>query len=412
MKIYFDNLELDKSNLSQFETKDNNTWWLTSPGSILKRELKNMNVEYHKLSDWNECGLYFIDVNGDPNWWSGQNNGTGPKHILQMVPRDILDLVKAKKLRLVILADKEGGPMKTNHFDAFRATTDIMRERKYPKNSVLILQGNTKIQDQYAQWRDQFLEDKWFDVQYSNHFGKIFFDDKMPTVPCLYTAMQNADSKDFNSLNRVYRPHRGAHLHYLAKNNLLEKGMVSCNQVKQSDILGSRLAGVNINEFDQVMQEHYPLYLDGNWESTNAAWNYNKDLYQNTLLTVITETIFIDNTSFVTEKIFKPIALGHPFILIAGSGTIKGLEELGFKCDFLGFGTEYDSIEDPKTRLEEVHNILETWVALDRDEKLKRIGASFPNIMHNWEHIRKSSFYHDALHSAIAKGKEYFNEAI
>ena len=50
MKIYFDNLELDKSNLSQFETKDNNTWWLTSPGSILKRELKNMNVEYHKAN--------------------------------------------------------------------------------------------------------------------------------------------------------------------------------------------------------------------------------------------------------------------------------------------------------------------------------------------------------------------------
>ena len=302
--------------------------------------------------------------------------------------------------------------MVTNHFDAFKATTEIMRERKYPKGSVLILQGNTKIEEQYKNWREKFLEDKWFDVQYSNHFGKIFFDDKMPTVPCIYAAMQNQESKDFNSLNRVYRPHRGAHLHYLAKNNLLEKGMVSCNQVKQSDILGSRLTGESISDFEKVMNEHYPLYLDGNWENTNAAWNYNTELYQNTLLTVITETIFIDNTSFVTEKIFKPIALGHPFILIAGSGTVKGLEELGFKCDFLGFGTEYDSIEDPKTRLEEVHNILETWISLDRDEKLRRIGSSFENIVHNWDHLRNSSFYHDALHKAIQSSKDYFNETV
>lgn len=234
----------------------------------------------------------------------------------------------------------------------------------------------------------------------------------MPTVPCIYAAMQNQESKDFNSLNRVYRPHRGAHLHYLAKNNLLEKGMVSCNQVKKSDILGSRLTGESISDFEKVMKEHYPLYLDGNWENTNAAWNYNTELYQNTLLTVITETIFIDNTSFVTEKIFKPIALGHPFILIAGSGTVKGLEELGFKCDFLGFGTEYDSIEDPKTRLEEVHKILETWISLDRDEKIRRIGSSFENIVHNWDHLRNSSFYHDALHKAIQSSKDYFNETV
>lgn len=412
MKIYFDNLELDQSNLTQFETQGNKTWWLTSPGSILKRELRNMGVQFYKLQDWDECGLYFIDVNGDPNWWSGENKGTGPKHILQMVPSNILDLVKARKLRLVILADKEGGPMVTHHFDVFRATTDIMRERKYPKGSVLILQGNTKIEAQYQEWLDKFLEDRWFDVQYSNHFGKIFFDDKMPTVPCIYAAMQNQESKDFNSLNRVYRPHRGAHLYYLAKNNLLENGMVSCNQVKQSDILGSRLTGESISDFEQVMNEHYPLYLDGNWENTNAAWNYNTELYQNTLLTVITETIFIDNTSFVTEKIFKPIALGHPFILIAGSGTVKGLEELGFKCDFLGFGTEYDSIEDPKTRLEEVHKILETWISLDRDEKLRRIGSSFENIVHNWDHLRNSSFYHDALHRAIQSSKDYFNETV
>src|SRR6056300_1857579 len=152
MKIYFDTLELDQSNLQQFETHGNSNWWLTSPGSILKRELRTMGIEYHKLSDWNECGLYFIDVNGDPNWWSGENKGTGPKHILQMIPADLLEQVKAKKLRIVILADKEGGPMVTNHYDVFRATTEIMRERKYPKISVLILQGNTKIEADYNVW--------------------------------------------------------------------------------------------------------------------------------------------------------------------------------------------------------------------------------------------------------------------
>ena len=410
MKIYFDTLTMDESNLAELDSSRGNDWWLTSRGTVIKRTLHQMNLEYHSINDLDEPGVYFIDVNGDPNWWGGVAKGTHtPKHILEMIPESLADLVRQKKIRLIIAADKEGGPMVNQHFDVFRKTTDIIRKRKLPTSSVLIIQGNKKIAGDYKKWLEKNNEEKLYEVQYSNHFARVAYDDKLPTSPCILDAINSADSLDYNSLNRVYRPHRGAHLYYLAANDLLDKGKVSCNQMHPGDNTAAKLADVNIEDFKKTVSKNYPRFLDGDWSNTNAAWNYNADLYRTTLLTVVTETIFADNTCFITEKIFKPITLGHPFLLIAGEGTLRSLRELGFKTDFLGFES-YDEILDPYTRFYQIHKILNNWIKTPREDKIKKIQASMDSIMHNFNLIRESNFYTTALEKAIQSSERYFNE--
>ena len=160
------------------------------------------------------------------------------------------------------------------------------------------------------------------------------------------------------------------------------------------------------------MKSNFPIYIDGNWAQENAAWNYNPSLYQNTRFTVITETIFNANTAFVTEKIFKPLALGHPFILIAGSGTLKALENMGFKCNFYNFGTEYDAIEDPVQRFAVIHDKIKEFISLDNDTKIKMMGAAMDDVIFNFNHIRENNFYHDAISKSIKNSMEYFNEKV
>ena len=299
--------------------------------------------------------------------------------------------------------------MVNQHFDIFRKTTDLIRKRKLPASSVLIIQGNKKIASDYKKWLDRNSEEKLFEVQYSNHFARVAYDDKLPSTPCILDAIKNNESLDYNSLNRVYRPHRGAHLYYLAANNILDNGKVSCNQMHPSDTTAANLADASIEDFKKTVSKNYPRYLDGNWSNTNAAWNYNADLYRTTLLTVVTETIFADNTCFITEKIFKPITLGHPFLLIAGEGTLRSLQELGFKTDFLNFES-YDEIVDPKLRFFKIHKILTDWIKTPREEKIKKIENSMDSVMHNFNWIRENNFYTSSLEKAIASSEKYFNE--
>lgn len=412
MKIYFDSLVQDQSNLSQLDSFGKNDWWLCSKGTIIKRVLNEIGKNYNLLSDIDEPGIYIIDVNGDPNWWGGQAKGNTPNHILLEIPQNIIDLVNGKRLRIVISADKEGGPMVNQYFDVFAETTKIMQERGMPTGSVIILQGNKKISDDYDNWLETKNQDRLFEVQYSNHFGNIFFDDKMPSRPCILNALENKNSLDFNSLNRVYRPHRGAHLYFLIKNNVLDKGKVSCNQINYNDPTAAILANTSKIDFANITKHQLPIFLDGDWSKTNAAWNYNKELYDSTFLTVVTETIFIDNTAFVTEKIFKPIALGHPFILVAGQGTLKALREMGFKTNFLGIDEDYDYIENPVRRFEILHRYLLDFIKKDRNEKIKLIEKSLDNIQHNFDLIRKENFYHRAIKQAIESSEKYFEKAI
>lgn len=406
MKIYFDNLEHGKSNLSHLESNGDKTWWVVAPGSILKGELTQMNVTYYPLSDIDEPGVYFIDVNGDPNWWTGQAGDQGPEHVLRYLPENILQLVRSKKLRIVICADREGGPMINSFINGFAATTSAMYDMNLPKGSVLITQGNKNIEKDYVKWLDG--HDPMFEVMYSNHFGNIFWDNKLPNKPLISTAIENPNAKDYNSLNRVYRTHRGAHFCKLVTENILDKGLVSGNAVRMSDAGAAGLAGCKTATLNRIFRTRFPRFIDGDWSVTNAANQYNFEVYSNSLLSVITETIFIDNTVFLTEKLFKPITLGHPFIVIAGAGTLNGLKELGFEVDFLGFGTDYDNIVDPALRFNKIHHILKSWVNTSREYKIEKIKESMPAIEHNFKRIKEVNFYHDAIREALKRSEVYY----
>jgi hypothetical protein len=45
----------------------------------------------------------------------------------------------------------------------------------------------------------------------------------------------------------------------------------------------------------------------------------------------VSETVFTYPYSFRTEKIWKPIAIGHPWIAVSNFGYYRDMHELGFK---------------------------------------------------------------------------------
>jgi hypothetical protein len=424
MKIYFDNISsLTAPNCVNLSINGNNNFWLTASGTRIKQEFQRLNIDYDSLDNLIEPGLYFIEVNGDPIWWSGLcSTEGGPPHILSQIPDNIISLIKEKKLKLIISADREGGGMIHNDCDAFMATNNQIKLLELPPESVLIIQGNRKIEGQYQAWLEKNKQDKLFDVMYSNHFDKIFIHNDLPTLPVIIESLANKDAKDFNSLNRSFKVHRQAHLYMLAISNALKDGIVSANEIRTNDFSSLHLLRILENttddyikhqllkDFDSVLKNHYPKFVDGDWSVNNAANSVNVDIFKNSLMSFVTETKFDEDVIFLTEKVFKCLAYGHPMIVLAPRGTLRALEELGFKTSWCGIDPSYNDIEDNYDRFIETHRTLFGWISLSQEEKISRINSTIETIQYNYEHAKKNNFYDASLTAIINSSKAYFNE--
>jgi len=83
---------------------------------------------------------------------------------------------------------------------------------------------------------------------------------------------------------------------------------------------------------------------------------YDPNIFSNTSFSIISETWFQYGRVYsLTEKIFKSLLHYHPFVMMGAKGTLKALEDLGYRT-FTEYMLikDYDDIESEKERLEAV----------------------------------------------------------
>jgi len=104
----------------------------------------------------------------------------------------------------------------------------------------------------------------------------------------------------------------------------------------------------------ECVQKYLPLKIDEvdvyNVNALTEVWGNVQDYYNTSLISVVTETNYF-NGIFNTEKIFRPIANRHPFIMVGPAYTLQRLKVLGYKTFSEFWDEEYDNIEDPAQRL-------------------------------------------------------------
>jgi hypothetical protein len=81
--------------------------------------------------------------------------------------------------------------------------------------------------------------------------------------------------------------------------------------------------------------------------------------YIDTYFSLVTETVFEYPYSFRTEKIWKPVAIGHPFIAVANAGYYRDLHQLGFKTFGHVIDESFDNIENNHDRLKKIAQVVE-----------------------------------------------------
>jgi len=81
--------------------------------------------------------------------------------------------------------------------------------------------------------------------------------------------------------------------------------------------------------------------------------------YLDSYFSLISETVQAFPYSFRTEKIWKPVAIGHPWIAIANRGYYKDIRNLGFRTFGDLIDESFDYIDNNQDRLERVAQVVE-----------------------------------------------------
>jgi len=84
--------------------------------------------------------------------------------------------------------------------------------------------------------------------------------------------------------------------------------------------------------------------------TSDSSAEYNHEDYTKTNCSIVLQTVF-DNRIHLTEKTLRPIACGHPFMILSGPGTLKYLRTYGFKTFHPFIDESYDLETDSDKRM-------------------------------------------------------------
>ncbi len=111
--------------------------------------------------------------------------------------------------------------------------------------------------------------------------------------------------------------------------------------------------------------------------------------YERTFVSLVSESTSEDGVVYLSEKTFKPIAMGHPFIIVGSKGSLKKLKEIGYKTFERWFDESYDRMESYSDRIDCIMGILKIYKA-KKPEQLIIIRKKMSKVIqHNFELFNK-----------------------
>lgn len=138
--------------------------------------------------------------------------------------------------------------------------------------------------------------------------------------------------------------------------------------------------------------------LKDNHSGSNESAQYDHDDFNSTAISVVLETMFDDSRIHLTEKILRPIACGHPFILAAGPHSLDYLRSYGFQTFEPWIDESYDQETDSLLRLEKIINSM---------NKINLLGAQefdqFLLAIRRIADFNKKHFFSDTFQQQVIK---------
>jgi hypothetical protein len=153
--------------------------------------------------------------------------------------------------------------------------------------------------------------------------------------------------------------------------------------------------------------EHCQIGSFSSKVSSNSSAEYNAFDVNHTAINVVLETV-VDSRIHLTEKTLRPIAVGQPFILGAGTGSLQYLQKYGFKTFSPWIDESYDAEYDTNKRLDKIQKEMHRLSSMPKNQ-FKQIYSECLKIA---QYNQKIFFKNDFFTHIIDEFKTNVNQAL
>ena len=337
--------------------------------------LKNPNFEIGNFNDYNSNrpSLVVIEM-----IWGRVTD------IINILGRKTLNFIVKRRIPILIYFPTEGFCIKEAGW------TDNLAEqfKKYnlEKNLKYFITGNLLNNDIDI-----------FDKTYSlNCFERVLNCATVDNDLLPFKRLKFKKSHDFLSYNANPRPGRNALASEILRLGLNENALFSwIGSLTWRFNKVNRLASLEFLNapgrvfFKKLFKKGFtPYILDIDVHTKDEVINVvNLDHYSNSYFSLISETETSDQCIFITEKTYKAIYAGHPFIIWGNPGTLTYLRSIGYKTFPTLFDESYDTELDPVKRLAMILAEVKKFKDLDSKEKQNLIKMQNDIAEHNYQHL-------------------------
>jgi len=317
----------------------------------------------------------------------------------QFLKQQLTDLYSGN---LLFCFDQE--PLDFNFNKELFNQIDKLAHDNYGKRSIILL--NT---EKHSEEKNKILDEfKFIDVNYFFHglavsdwYRSYYYDARLTPIK------QRTLNKKFITFNRITgngRIYRSLLIAELA--DVVNQGYVSysdhcpVHQEHYSQSLIKNYSKYNleygyaheaIKKLDKI---NFPLRIDSDEkEIPNGSYSLGPiPELMSSFLHIVTETMFWDKRTHLTEKIFKPIVAKQPFVLVGCANNLEYLKSYGFKTFDRWWDESYDSITDPIQRLQAVSKIVKDICKLSDSDLTDMLFKMEEVLEHNYNTLYSREF--------------------
>jgi hypothetical protein len=275
----------------------------------------------------------------------------------------IRDLVESNTIRVILSNPAEGSDTLRNHCEHVHKCGDLARDHR-----MLLIGGGD-------------MDSDWPCLQYDSFLPKILDYKENRRAISQSSRIYETQHKPYKFLflNGLNRSHRKYLLERFRLDGLLDQSLWTnlenregspAEIVLQHQGQDLMLTSTKIKTLPEKYEvDRYRQQLNKTFNSKsikkelfNQEWGeiyIEPAPYIDTYFSVVTETVFGYPYSFRTEKIWKPIAMAHPWIAVANAGYYRDMRNLGFQTFGHVIDESFDSIEDSQKRIERIAQVVQ-----------------------------------------------------
>jgi hypothetical protein len=355
INVGYDNIGV--SNLYDYNIDaDWNKTVKTNIVSLLGNDIGNFKINSTKYFIENDVNFIYPIILFNENLF--ENHKTIQFH------NRLVDSVKNKKCRIVFIYILEG------YFNnsGINWVNNLCKKYNFEKNDVILITSNLI----------SFSNNNFTILQYNYFANHINFLPISKLDKISLTSAQSNYKKFIEIKNK---------LHFLCFN-----GQPRLNRRLMFDELNTnqKLKNKSITSLKSYQKNYY--YDIPNWElrKLSAGASLNIQAHLDCFLNIITETLFHNESIFISEKTYKPIYMCQPFIIFGNPDTLKKLKELGYKTFDKWWDESYDVEIDVNKRFHKIVNILEQISEWDMDKCFEIKKEMQDILIHNYKNMFKT----------------------